>query len=231
MHLVVADDEKAVQDSLARTLRSAGYTVSVAGDGVAGLRLIRSEAPDAVLLASSMPRLDGLRATRMLRAEGNTVPLLMLTARSAVTDRVAGLDAGADGYLIKPFALPELLARVRALLRRTRYASSTAAAPPSRLQFADVVMDTGTREVYCGDHQLKLTKTEFEMLKTFLRNPRTVLTRTVLFENVWGYDFGSSSNGLDVYIGYLRRKLESGGAPRLLHTVRGVGYVLREEPL
>ncbi|MEV7045243.1 response regulator transcription factor [Amycolatopsis sp. NPDC051061] len=228
MHLVIVDDETAVQDSLSRTLRFEGYTVSIAGDGAAGLTLIRDETPDGVLLDVTMPVLGGLEVCRVLRAEGNTVPVLMLTARTAVTDRVAGLDAGADDYLVKPFALQELLARVRALLRRTEY---NVPAAPAALRFADVALDPATREVFRGDRALHLTRTEFAMLETFLRHPRIVLTRSVMFEHVWGYDFGAASNGLDVYVSYLRRKLEADGQPRLLHTVRGVGYVLREEPL
>ncbi|WP_328649146.1 response regulator transcription factor [Amycolatopsis sp. NBC_00348] len=232
MHLVIVDDEAAVQDSLSRTLRFEGYTVSVAGDGVAGLELIRAEAPDGVLLDVTMPLLGGLETCRVLRAEGNPVPILMLTARTAVTDRVAGLDAGADDYLAKPFALQELLARVRALLRRTEYNTPTPAVPSSTaLRFTDVTLDPATREVFRGDRPVHLTRTEFAMLETFLRHPRIVLTRTAMFEHVWGYDFGTASNGLDVYVSYLRRKLEAEGEPRLLHTVRGVGYVLREEPL
>ena len=231
MHLVIVDDETAVQDSLSRTLRFEGYTVSVAGDGAAGLAMIRDESPDGVLLDVTMPVLGGLEVCRLLRAEGNTVPVLMLTARTAVTDRVAGLDAGADDYLVKPFALQELLARVRALLRRTEYHASAAPPVPAALRFADVTLDPATREVFRGGRALHLTRTEFAMRETFLRHPRIVLTRTVMFEQVWGYDFGTASNGLDVYVSYLRRKLEAAGEPRLLHTVRGVGYVLREEPL
>jgi two-component system response regulator MprA len=232
VHLVIVDDEAAVQDSLSRTLRFEGYTVSVAGDGVAGLELIRAESPDGVLLDVTMPLLGGLETCRVLRAEGNPVPILMLTARTAVTDRVAGLDAGADDYLAKPFALQELLARVRALLRRTEYNTPTASVPsPTVLRFMDVTLDPATREVFRGDRPVHLTRTEFAMLETFLRHPRIVLTRTAMFEHVWGYDFGTASNGLDVYVSYLRRKLEAEGEPRLLHTVRGVGYVLREEPL
>jgi two-component system response regulator MprA len=231
VHLVIVDDETAVQASLSRTLRFEGYTVSVAGDGVAGLALIRDADPDGVLLDVKMPMLGGLEVCRLLRAEGNTVPVLMLTARTAVTDRVAGLDAGADDYLVKPFALQELLARVRALLRRTEYNAPSAPPAPAALRFADVTLDPATREVFRGVRPVHLTRTEFAMLETFLRHPRIVLTRTAMFEQVWGYDFGTASNGLDVYVSYLRRKLEAQGEPRLLHTVRGVGYVLREEPL
>jgi two-component system response regulator MprA len=232
VHLVIVDDETAVQDSLSRTLRFEGYLVSIAGDGAAGLELIRAGDPDGVLLDVTMPVLGGLEVCRVLRAEGNTVPILMLTARTGVTDRVAGLDAGADDYLVKPFALQELLARVRALLRRTEYNTPPAAvSSPPHLRFADVTLDPATREVFRGERPVHLTRTEFSMLETFLRHPRIVLTRTAMFEHVWGYDFGTASNGLDVYVSYLRRKLEADGEPRLLHTVRGVGYVLREEPL
>jgi two-component system response regulator MprA len=234
VHIVIVDDEAAVRDSLSRTLRFEGYTVSIAADGARALEVIRAEKPDGVILDVMMPVLSGLDSCRVLRAEGNYVPVLMLTARGDVSDRVAGLDAGADDYLAKPFALQELLARVRALLRRTEYA----AAPPSppstggdQLSFADLVLDPGTREVTRGPRPIRLTRTEFAMLETFLRHPRMVLTRTMMFEQVWGYDFGASSNGLDVYVSYLRRKLEADGEPRLLHTVRGVGYVLREDPL
>ena len=234
MHIVIVDDEAAVRDSLSRTLRFEGYTVSIASDGARALELIRAEKPDGVILDVMMPVLNGLDSCRVLRAEGNFVPVLMLTARSDLSDRVAGLDAGADDYLAKPFALQELLARVRALLRRTEYAAGAAAVPENtgdQLSFADLILDPGTREVLRGVRPIRLTRTEFAMLETFLRNPRRVLTRTLMFEQVWGYDFGSSSNGLDVYVSYLRRKLEVDGEPRLLHTVRGVGYVLREGPL
>jgi two-component system response regulator MprA len=231
MHLVVVDDEEAVRDSLSRTLRFEGYTVSLAADGAAGLEAIRAEKPDAVVLDLMMPVLNGLDTCRVLRSEGNFVPILMLTARSGVSDRVTGLDAGADDYLVKPFALTELLARVRALLRRVEYAAPPQPTGGSALTFADLVLDPDTREVRRGDRPIRLTRTEFAILEMFLRNPRIVLTRTAMFEQVWGYDFGTSSNGLDVYVSYLRRKLEELGEPRLLHTVRGVGYVLRDDPL
>ncbi len=231
MHLIVVDDEEAVRDSLSRTLRFEGYTVSLAADGAAGLEIIRAEKPDAVVLDLMMPVLNGLDSCRVLRAEGNFVPILMLTARNGVPDRVTGLDAGADDYLVKPFALKELLARVRALLRRAEYAAPQRPAGGSALTFADVVLDPETREVRRGERPIRLTRTEFAMLETFLRHPRIVLTRAAMFEQVWGYDFGVSSNGLDVYVSYLRRKLEELGEPRLLHTVRGVGYVLRDDPL
>jgi two-component system response regulator MprA len=169
-----------------------------------------------------MPRVDGLEVSRTLRRNGSRLPILMLTARTQVEDRVEGLDAGADDYLTKPFALEELLARVRALLRRTSEGSG------ETLQFADLVLDPGTREVTRGGERIDLTRTEFSLLELFMLNPRQVLTRSLIFERVWGYDFGFASNSLDVYIGYLRRKTEAGGKPRLIHTVRGVGYALRE---
>ncbi|MCO1576784.1 response regulator transcription factor [Crossiella sp. SN42] len=234
MHLLIVDDEEAVRDSLSRTLRFEGYTVSLAADGAEALARIRAEKFDGVLLDVMMPVRNGLDTCRELRAEGNFVPVLMLTARDEVADRVAGLDAGADDYLVKPFALQELLARVRAMLRRAGQGAGPDAPPPSAgetLVFADLRLDPGTREVSRNGRQLRLTRTEFAILETFLRHPRLVLTRTLVFEQVWGFDFGAASNGLDVYVGYLRRKLEAGGEPRLLHTVRGVGYVLREEPL
>jgi two-component system response regulator MprA len=234
----VVDDEAAVRDSLSRTLRFEGYEVAVAEDGLAAIDFIRSQEPDAVVMDVMMPRLDGLEACRRLRSEGLLIPVLMLTARDTVGDRVAGLDAGADDYLIKPFALQELLARLRALLRRSLLAgpyesaeSGRAATGAAVLGFADLTLDPATREVRRGNREVRLTRTEFVILEVFLRHPRQVLTRPVLFEHVWGYDFGETSNSLHVYLGYLRRKLEADGEPRLLHTVRGVGYVLREQPL
>jgi two-component system response regulator MprA len=234
VHIVIVDDEAAVRDSLSRTLRFEGYTVTEAADGARGLDLIRAEQPDGVILDVMMPVLGGLDTCRLLRAEDNFVPVLMLTARGDVNDRVTGLDAGADDYLAKPFALQELLARVRALLRRTEYSAgpaSSALPKAAQLSFADLTLDPDTREVARGSRGIHLTRTEFAILETFLRHPRMVLTRTMMFEQVWGYDFGASSNGLDVYMSCLRRKLESDGEPRILHTVRGVGYVLREAPL
>ncbi|OXM63324.1 response regulator transcription factor [Amycolatopsis vastitatis] len=230
MLIVIADDEDAVCDSLSRTLRFEGYAVKIAKDGQEAIEVIKESAPDGVILDVTMPVLDGLEACRRLRADGNLVPVLMLTARQDVTARVAGLDAGADDYLAKPFALQELLARVRALLRRARY-EAVAPASPAELKFGDLTLDPATREVVRAGRQIRLTRTEFAILELFLRHPRQVLTRSVLFEHVWGFDFGSSSNSLDVYLGYLRKKLETDGAGRVLHTVRGVGYVLREEPL
>lgn len=226
---MIADDEDAVCDSLSRTLRFEGYAVEIAKDGQAALDVIREREPDGVILDVTMPVLDGLETCRRLRAGGNLVPVLMLTARGDVTARVAGLDAGADDYLAKPFSLQELLARVRALLRRARYEAVPEA--PADLRFADLALNPATREVERAGRPVRLTRTEFAILELFLRHPRQVLTRSVLFEHVWGFDFGSSSNSLDVYLGYLRRKLEAGGDGRLLHTVRGVGYVLREDPL
>jgi two-component system response regulator MprA len=222
--ILVVDDERAVRDSLRRALELQGYAVALAGDGAEALAQLESNGPvDAVLLDVLMPGLDGLEVCRQIRRSGNEVPVLMLTARDAVGDRVAGLDAGADDYVVKPFALEELLARVRALLRR---ASPTG---DGVLRFADIELDTGTREVQRGGDKIELTRTEFNLLELFLLNPRQVLTRSIIFERVWGYDFGFASNSLDVYIGYLRRKTEAGGKPRLIHTVRGVGYALREE--
>jgi two-component system, OmpR family, response regulator MprA len=227
MRVLVVDDDTAVRSSLARTLKFEGHDVETAGDGRAALSVIREREPDAVILDVSMPVLDGLEACRRLRADGVLVPVLMLTARDSVGDRVAGLDAGADDYLVKPFALQELLARLRALLRRSLI---TAPAPDGVLAFAGVRMDTRTHEVWRGERPLRLTRTEFAILEAFLRHPRHVLSRAALFDQVWGYDFGEGSNSIHVYLGYLRRKLEADGEPRVLHTVRGVGFVLREDP-
>jgi two-component system response regulator MprA len=238
MRILVVDDDAAVRDSLARTLRFEGYDVDTACDGEQALAAVRAGEPDAMILDVSMPTLDGLQACRQLRAEGVLLPVLMLTARDSVGDRVAGLDAGADDYLVKPFALQELQARLRALLRRSALATAAAGVGPDRteaeegwLVFADVRLNPRTREVWRGERALRLTRTEFSILEVFLRHPRQVLTRAVLFDQVWGYDFGETSNSVHVYLGYLRRKLEAEGEPRLLHTVRGVGFVLREEPL
>src|SRR5215510_1766794 len=225
MDILVVDDERAVRDSLRRALELEGYSVDLAEDGENALRRLSVEpAPDAVILDVLMPGADGLEVCRRLRAAGMEVPVLMLTARAEVDSRVAGLDAGADDYLPKPFALAELLARLRALLRRAANGDETA----DVLRFSDLELDLGTREVRRGDSAIDLTRTEFALLELFLRNPRQVLTRSIIFERVWGYDFGPTSNSLDVYIGYLRRKTEEGGAPRLIHTIRGVGYALRE---
>jgi two-component system response regulator MprA len=222
--LLVVDDEPSLRESLARAFAVEGYDVETAADGEEALAAVDAHRPDLVVLDVLMPGLDGLTACRRLRAQGDRTPVLMLTARDAVGDRVAGLDAGADDYVVKPFALDELLARVRALLRRTGAETS------ERLHFVDLVLDTGTREVYRGERRIELTRTEFALLELFLRNPRQVLPRTLIFERVWDYDFGPTSNALEVYVGYLRRKTEAAGEPRLVHTVRGVGYALREEP-
>jgi two-component system response regulator MprA len=223
MRVLVVDDERAVRESLERALRLEGYDVELAAGGREALARVSETPPDAILLDVMMPQVDGLEVCRRLRAASNRVPVLMLTARDAVSDRVAGLDAGADDYVVKPFALEELFARLRALLRR--------AAPESDghvLRFADLSLDPVAHEVRRGDRLVELTRTEFLLLELFLRHPRQVLTRPIIFEHVWGYDFGPDSNSLEVYVSYLRRKTEGAGEPRLLHTVRGVGYVLKE---
>jgi len=221
--ILVVDDERAVRESLRRALELEGYEIELADDGIAALEALEANGePDAMILDVLMPGLDGLEVARQLRRGGSRLPILMLTARVEVDDRVAGLDAGADDYVTKPFALDELLARVRALLRRTHEDGT------DKLGFADLELDPGTREVTRGGDSIDLTRTEFSLLELFMRNPRQVLTRSVIFERVWGYDFGFGSNSLDVYIGYLRRKTEAGDKPRLIQTVRGVGYALRE---
>ena len=225
--ILVVDDERAVRDSLRRALELEGYEIELAADGREALSALAGEEqpPDAVILDVLMPGVDGLEVCRTIRGAGNRVPVLMLTARDEVESRVAGLDAGADDYVSKPFALEELLARVRALLRRSTNGDGSGEV----LTFADVELDLGTREVRRAGRPIELTRTEFALLELFLRNPRQVLTRSIIFERVWGYDFGFASNSLDVYIGYLRRKTEAGGEPRLIQTVRGVGYALREK--
>ena len=222
MRILVVDDERPVRDALERALRLEGYEVGLAGDGQEALVSLARRSVDAIVLDLLMPVLDGLETCRTLRRRDDTTPVLMLTARHEVSDRVAGLDAGADDYLVKPFALEELLARLRALLRRS-------AGGDGELAFADLTLDPGTREVRRGDRTIELTRTEFHLLELFLRNPRQVLPRSLIYERVWGYDFGRSSNALEVYIGYLRRKTETEGEPRLIHTVRGVGYALKEQ--
>jgi two-component system response regulator MprA len=224
VRILVVDDEPAVREAVDRALRLEGYTTELAADGREALDALAQAPPDAVVLDVLMPRLDGLEVCRRLRAAGDRTPVLMLTARDAVPDRVLGLDAGADDYLVKPFALDELRARLRALLRR----AAPAVDDERRLSFGDLVLDVAGHTVRRGDRDIELTRTEFLMLELFLRHPRQVLTRSVVFEHVWGYDFGPTSNSLEVYVGYLRRKLEAGGEPRLIQTVRGVGYVLRE---
>jgi len=222
MRLLVVDDDPGVRESLDRALRLEGYAVETVGGGKDALYRQLVEPADAVVLDLRLPDLDGVDVCRRMRAAGDRTPVLMLTARDAVDERVAGLDAGADDYLVKPFALAELLARLRALLRRNDDGESPT------LRFAHLSLDPGTREVVCGERQIELTRTEFALLELFMRNPRQVLPRQLIFDRVWGYDFGPTSNSLEVYVGYLRRKTEAGGEPRLLHTVRGVGYVLKE---
>jgi two-component system response regulator MprA len=225
MRILVVDDDRAVRDSLRRSLQFNDYEVETAADGAEALAQVPVVRPDAIIMDVLMPRLDGLEATRALRAVGNDLPILVLTARDAVGDRVDGLDAGADDYLTKPFALEELLARLRALLRRARRIGDD---EDSTLTFADLSLDVATRDVRRGQRSLTLTRTEFALLELFLRRPRRVLDRSFILEEVWGYDFPTTANSLEVYVGYLRRKTEAEGEPRLLHTVRGVGYVLRE---
>ncbi len=220
--VLVVDDDPAIRDAVGRALRLDGYSVTLAGDGLVALREIEAAEQDVVLLDIGLPELDGLAVCRRLRTGGRRTPILLLTARDAVADRVEGLDAGADDYLVKPFALDELLARVRALIRRAEPGDSE-----EPLRFADVVMDGERVEVRRGTRVVELTRTEYSLLELFLRNPRRVLSRSIILTRVWGYDLGEATNSLDVYIGYLRRKLEAGGEPRLIHTVRGFGYVLK----
>jgi two-component system response regulator MprA len=219
--VLVVDDEPSVRSALQRALALERYEVTLAEDGQVALDTLAEGVVDAIVLDVSMPRIDGLEVCRRLRAAGDRTPVLMLTARDAIDDRVDGLDAGADDYLVKPFALRELNARLRALLRRVEPGGPT-------LAFGDLVLDSSAHEVHRGARKIELSRTEFSLLELFLEHPRQVLTRSTLFERVWGYDFGATSNALGVYIGYLRRKTEAGGERRLLHTVRGIGYVLRE---
>ncbi|WP_433401156.1 response regulator transcription factor [Streptomyces sp. CA-146814] len=228
--ILIVDDEPAVREALQRSLAFEGYGTQVAVDGYDALAMAEAYAPDLIVLDIQMPRMDGLTAARRIRATGSTTPILMLTARDTVGDRVTGLDAGADDYLVKPFELDELFARIRALLRRSSYAASAAdaqAPDDDVLSFADLRMDLATREVTRGERRVELTRTEFTLLEMFLAHPRQVLTREQILKAVWGFDFEPSSNSLDVYVMYLRRKTEAGGEPRLVHTVRGVGYALR----
>jgi two-component system, OmpR family, response regulator MprA len=222
MRVLVVDDEPAVRQALDRALRFEGYETETADDGIAALAAHAQRPADAIVLDVAMPRMDGLEVCRRLRSAGDATPILLLTARAAVDERVAGLDAGADDYLVKPFALEELLARIRALLRRSAPLDDNEV-----LRFADLSLDPGTRDVRRGGRRIELTRTEFLLLELLLRNARQVLPREVIFDRVWGYDFGANSNSLEVYIGYLRRKTELEGESRLIHTVRGVGYVLR----
>ena len=221
LKVLVVDDEPSVRSALQRALALERYDVQLAEDGQQALDILAEGVVDAIVLDVMMPRIDGIEVCRRLRAAGDRTPVLMLTARDAIDDRVDGLDAGADDYLVKPFALRELNARLRALLRRVDPGGPT-------LAFGDLVLDTSAHEVRRGDRRIELSRTEFSLLELFLEHPRQVLTRSVLFERVWGYDFGATSNALGVYIGYLRRKTEEGGERRLLHTVRGIGYVLRD---
>jgi two-component system, OmpR family, response regulator MprA len=222
LQILVVDDDPALRAALDRALKLEGYQVTFAHDGRQALQLMTFNAQDAVILDLGLPLMDGVEVCRRARERGDRTPVLMLTARDAVSDRVEGLDAGADDYLVKPFALDELLARLRALLRRT-----VATSEESLLKFADVVLDLQTMEVRRGDRQVELTRTEFRLLELLMRNPRIVISRSRIYEQVWGYDFGASSNAIEVYVSYLRRKLEACGEPRLIHTVRGVGYTLR----
>lgn len=224
--VLVVEDDKAVRESLRRSLEFNGYAVKLAPDGAEAVRMLETEQPDAVVMDVMMPRLNGLDATRKLRESGNRVPVLVLTARDAVGDRVEGLDAGADDYLTKPFALAELLARLRALLRRAVPVEGDDEA--EILSFSDLTMDLGSRDVTRGDRTMELTRTEFTLLEMFLRRPRRVLERSFILDEVWGFDFPTTANSLEVYVGYLRRKTEADGELRLIHTVRGVGYVLKE---
>jgi two-component system response regulator MprA len=230
MRILVVDDDRSVRESLRRSLAFNGYQVELANDGQAALDAVMAQRPDAMVLDVMMPRLDGLEVCRRMREAGDELPILVLTARDAVSDRVAGLDAGADDYLPKPFALEELLARLRALLRRRTAEDIAARAGAPRLEFADLSLDPDTREVLRGERPISLTRTEFSLLELLLGHPRRVLSRAQILEQVWGYDFPTTGNALEVYIGYLRRKTEADGEPRLIHTVRGVGYVLRESP-
>ncbi len=228
VRILVVDDDRAVRESLRRSLAFNGYSVELAHDGVEALDMITSNRPDALVLDVMMPRLDGLEVCRQLRSSGDDLPILVLTARDSVSERVAGLDAGADDYLPKPFALEELLARMRALLRRTK--PDDDAAESVAMHFSDLTLDPVTREVTRGQRRISLTRTEFSLLEMLIANPRRVLTRSRILEEVWGFDFPTSGNALEVYVGYLRRKTEADGEIRLIHTVRGVGYVLRETP-
>ncbi len=223
MRILVVDDEDAVREAVKRALRLDGHDIELARDGQEALEAVAASPPDALILDVLMPRLDGLQVCRRLRSSGDRTPILMLTARDAIGDRVTGLDAGADDYLVKPFALEELLARVRALLRRAQPDD------PENLRFADLSMELAAHQVRRGERVVELSRTEFSLLELFLRHPRQVLPRSTIFERVWGYDFGERSNSLEVYVSYLRRKTEAAGESRLLHTVRGVGYVLRED--
>ncbi len=226
--VLVVDDDRSVRDSLRRSLEFNGYAVSRASDGAEALASIAGHAPDALVIDVMMPRLDGIETTKALRSASNDLPILVLTARDSVGERVEGLDAGADDYLTKPFALEELLARLRALLRRIAAPADGDGLEAEVLSFSDLSLNPATREVRRGERGIELTRTEFTLLEMFLRRPRRVLDRSFILEEVWGYDFPTTANSLEVYVGYLRRKTEAEGEPRLIHTVRGVGYVLKE---
>jgi two-component system, OmpR family, response regulator MprA len=223
VRILVVDDDRSVRDALRRALTLGGYEVDAAEDGRQALSRLSSSSPDAVVLDVGMPEVDGLEVCRRLRGAGDRTPILMLTARDAVSDRIDGLDAGADDYLVKPFDVGELKARIRALLRR-----STSGSDPDALAFAELRLDSARHGAAVGDNFVALTRTEYQLLELLMLNPRTVLTHSVIYERVWGYDFGPASNALRVYVGYLRRKLQQAGARDLIHTVRGVGYSLRE---
>jgi two-component system response regulator MprA len=223
MRVLVVDDDRAVRDALRRVLTLGGYEVQTAEGGAEAIEAVVQSVPDAVVLDVGMPEIDGLEVCERLRRLGNRVPILMLTARVEVSDRVAGLDAGADDYLVKPFDNDELKARLRALLRR-----SGPDGDPDELSFAEVKLDRARHGAAVDGQVAELTRTEYQLLELFLRNPRQVLSHSVIYDRVWGYDFGAASNALRVYIGYLRRKLQEIGARELIHTVRGVGYVMRE---
>ncbi|WP_459611090.1 response regulator transcription factor [Corynebacterium urogenitale] len=228
MKILVADDDQAVRESLRRSLIFNGFTVILASDGAEALKVINSERPDLAILDVMMPQRDGLEVCRELRSHGDDLPILLLTARDSVSERVAGLDAGADDYLPKPFALEELLARTRSLFRRATRPAISTAEDNEPLRFEDLTLNPETREVARNGRQISLTRTEFALLELLMAHPRKVLSRTTILEEVWGHDFPTSGNALEVYIGYLRRKTEEHKEPRLIHTVRGVGYVLRE---
>ncbi|MFD5253277.1 response regulator transcription factor [Streptomyces bobili] len=232
--LLLAEDDRAIRHALERALTLEGYQVTAVADGVEALAHAHKSPPDVLVLDVMMPGIDGLQVCRVLRAEGDRVPILMLTALVETADRIAGLDAGADDYVVKPFDVEEVFARLRALLRRTGpgtppEAPKPAAAPTGRLEAAGLRMDPQARRAWRGERELELTRTEFELLELLVRNAGIVLDHSTIYDRIWGYDFGPGSKNLAVYVGYLRRKLDGPGAPQLIHTVRGVGYVLRED--
>jgi two-component system response regulator MprA len=224
MKLLVVDDDRALRDALRRALSLGGYEVALAESGGSALAQVTAENPDAMVLDIGLPDIDGLDVCRLLRSEGNRVPILILTARDAVSDRIDGLDAGADDYLVKPFDIDELKARLRALLRR----AATDGGEPDALRFGELRLDPSRHGVWVAEQFVELTRTEYQLLEVLMRNPRRVLPHSLIYDRVWGYDFGPTSNALRVYVGYLRRKLEDAGSRPLIHTVRGVGYALRE---